>query len=155
MKITKIGIDYIRIDEDNITDDNLLNIKRIHLIKLDFFNPNEDKIYKVLELYPKTKRFVIQNNIRMYNSILRTTKKKYYCENSKGDKLITFFRKNNKVLLNFFNLSPVEREFALSIIAFRDVLRNLEVIMIDVEIFRDKEKVLQSWDGNIIIANNK
>ena len=153
MKITKIGSDYIRIDEDNLEDKKMIGIERVHIIKLDFFNPNDDKVDKVLRLYPKTNRFVIQNNIRIYNNILKTTRKKYYCENSKGDKLLTFFRKNNKVLLNFFNLSPIEREFSLSISAFKDILKNLEVILIDKNNYLDKETILKDWDGNVIITS--
>ena len=111
MRVTNFGSDYIRIDEDNIEDDLLLSIPRVHLIKLDFMKPTEAKVRKVLDLYPKTNRFVIETNIKTYNYILRGTNKKYYVENAVGSKIITFFKKNNKVLVNFNNLSSGEKTF--------------------------------------------
>jgi hypothetical protein len=153
MRITNIGTDYVRIDEDNIGDDDLLNIPRIHLIKLDFFKPTESKIEGVLSLFPKTNRFVISDNIKTYNYILRNTSKKYYIENEIGAKLITFFKKNNKVLCNFNNLTDFERTFLLSDDCFDDVLRNTEVIIIDQEVFEEKKSVLERWSGNVIIHN--
>jgi len=60
MKMTKLGSDYIAITEDNLRDDNLLTISRVHLIKLNFFSPTEEKIKTTLGLYPKTNRYVIK-----------------------------------------------------------------------------------------------
>lgn len=151
MKITRIGTDYISIDEYNYDDENLLSIPRVHLIKLNFDSPTETKIKKVIYLYPKTNRFVIDNNVRIYNSILRITNKKYYISNTRNDNIITFFRKNNKVLVDFFRLSTDQRRFLLSNDMFEDVLRNTEVICIDNSVFRSKRGVLNNWSGNIII----
>lgn len=151
MRITNYGSDYICIDEDNIEDELLLSIPRVHLIKLDFNKPTETKVRKVLELYPKTNRFVVETNIKTYNYILRGTNKKYYIENSVGSKIITFFKKNNKVLINFNNLSNSEKGFLLN--NFDDVLRNTEVVIIDQEIFDDKKEMLDRWSGNVIISN--
>ena len=153
MKVTNVGSDYIRIDEDNIDDRNLLNIPRVHLIKLDFFKPTETKVKKVLSLYSKTNRFVIENNIKTYNFILKGTNKKYYVENPIGAKLITFFKKNNKVLVNFNNFSEFEKTFLLTDEQFIDVLKNTEVIVIDQEIYAEKESQLKEWSGNVIIHN--
>jgi len=153
MRITRIGTDYVRIDEDNLDDERLLNIERVHLIKLDFFKPTETKIKKVMELFPKTMRYVVEQNIKTYNFILRNTNKKYYVENSVGAKVITFFKKNNKVLLNFNNLTLFEKQFLLSEEVFDDVLKNCEVVMISKENFDEKKDVLERWSGNVIIHN--
>jgi hypothetical protein len=151
MRLTNFGSDYICIDEDNLEDEQLLSIPRVHLIKLDFMKPTEMKVRKVLELYPKTNRFVVETNIKTYNYILRGTNKKYYIENAVGSKVITFFKKNNKVLVNFNNLSKNEKSFLLD--NFDDVLRNTEVVIIDQEIFDDKKDQLDRWSGNVIISN--
>jgi hypothetical protein len=154
MRITNVGSDFIRIDEDNMEDEKLLSIPRVHIIKLDFFKPTESRVKEVIRLYPKTMRFVIENNIKTYNYILRGTNKKYYVENYPGIDIITFFKKNNKVLCNFNNLRDVEKQFLLTDFVFGDVLRNTEVIIIDQENFKQKEKQLEPWSGNVIISNN-
>lgn len=151
MRLTRVGTDYIEIDEETIQDDIFLNIPRVHLIKFCFENPSEDKIKNVLRLYPKTNRFIIDDNIKTYNYILRKTNKKYYVENKRDVPLITFFRKNNKVLVNFNNLTEEENEFLLSDDVFSDVLKNTEVIKIYSSIFETKKEILESWTGNVII----
>lgn len=151
MRITKIGTDYIRVDEDNIDDERLLKIDRVHLIKLDFFKPTETKIKKVISLYPKTMRYVIENNIKTYNYILKNTNKKYYIENPVGSNVITFFKKNNKVLVNFNNFTQFEKQFLLSESTFIDVLKNTEVIMVNKEVFDQKKDALEKWSGNVIV----
>lgn len=151
MRITQIGSDYIRIDEDNIDDDRLVSIPRVHLIKLDFFKPTDTKVKKIISLYPKTMRYVIEDNIKTYNYILKNTNKKYYVENSVGANVITFFKKNNKVLVNFNNFTDLEKQFLLSETGFVDVLKNTEVVMINKEIFNQKKDVLEKWSGNVII----
>ena len=153
MKLTQIGSDYISINEDNMYDDKLLSIPRVHLIKLDFFNPSEEKIRKVIRSFPKTNRYVIEDNIRTYNFILRGTSKKYYVSNKEGADVISFFRKNNKVLVNFFKLNEFEKVFLLSDKVFEDALRNTEVIQISKEIFDEKMEVLENWRGNVIVSD--
>ena len=153
MKLTQIGSDYISINEDNMYDDKLLSIPRVHLIKLDFFNPSEEKIRKVIRSFPKTNRYVIEDNIRTYNFILRGTSKKYYVSNKEGADIISFFRKNNKVLVNFFKLNEFEKVFLLSDKVFEDALRNTEVIQISKEIFDEKMEVLENWRGNVIVSD--
>ena len=152
MRVTNIGTDYIRLDEDNFEDENYIKIPRVHLIKLDFMKPTEEKIKRVLDLYSKTNRYIVETNVKTYNYILRGTNKKYYVENSVGSKIITFFKKNNKVLMNFGNVTKSERDFLLE--NFDDVLRNTEVIIIDQEIFDDKKIQLERWSGNVIISNS-
>jgi hypothetical protein len=155
MQITRIGSDYISINEDSLYDENLINIPRVHLIKLDFFKPSESKIKNVLSLYPKTNRFVIEDNIKIYNYVLRNTQKKYYVSNTKGVKLISFFRKNNKIFLNFMNLNVFERQFLLINECFEDILRNAEVILVDNDILMEKESILNEWNGNVILYDEK
>ena len=151
MKLTKIGTDYIVIDENNLYDKQLIGLPRVHIIKLNFNDPTEEKVKKVISLYPKTNRFVVCDNIRIYNNILRVTSKKYYIENIPNRVgLITFFRRNNKVLLNFLNLSSMEREFV--IYSLSDVLRNVEVVIVDKETFESCMDVFNSWNGNAIIV---
>lgn len=154
MRLTNIGSDYIRIDEDNIQDKNLLQIPRVHLIKLDFFKPTEQKVKKVLSLYERTNRYVVENNIKTYNYILKNTNKKYYVENTVGADIITFFKKNNKVLVNFNNFLQTERMFLLKH-CFEDILKNTEVIVIDQDTFEERHADLASWSGNVVIHNGE
>lgn len=151
MKITKVNTDYIIVDEKNVGESSLLNMEKIHLLKLNFAEPTREKIQNVLLAYPRTNRFVISNNIKIYNEVLKTTTKKYYVENEKGAALISFLRKNNKILLNFNNLRDFELSFLLEDDIIYDILRNLEVIMINRNIYNKFSKVFQTWDGNIII----
>ncbi len=151
MRVTTVGSDYIRIDEQNIEDRKLLGIPRVHLIKLDFEKPTELKVKKVIDLYPKTNRFVVDENIKTYNAILKGTNKKYYVENIMGSGVISFFKKNNKVLVNFNNLSEAEKKFLLSDDCFEDVLKNAEVILLDKPIYETKMKQLEIWSGNVIV----
>lgn len=148
MKIAYIGTDYIVLDENNLAD--FIDKEKIHLIKLDFKEPSHDIILKVLELYPNTNRFVISNNIKMYNDVLKQTTKKYYIENTENTKIITFFRKNNKVLFNFNNVNKKVKEFLLDNFLF-DILKNVEVIIIDINSFNSKESILKNWNGNVVL----
>lgn len=155
MRITNVGTDYISLNEDNFADTKFQNIVRVHLIKLDFHTPTRNLINKILHLFPKTNRFVIEDNIREYNSILKRTAKKYYVMNQVGVDIISFFRKNNKILLNFNNLSKEEEEFFLMDGIFEDVLKNTEVIAVDKAMHDMKIEVLDKWKGNVIISENK
>lgn len=155
MRITNVGTDYISLNEDNYGDTKFQNIVRVHLIKLDFDTPTKNLINKVLYLFPKTNRFVIEDNIREYNAILKRTAKKYYVMNKVGVDIISFFRKNNKILLNFNNLSEEEQDFFLMDGIFDDVLRNTEVIAINKDMHDMKMEVLDKWKGNVIISENK
>ena len=154
MRITKVGTDYISLNEDNFADTRFQNIQRVHLIKLDFQEPTRILIDRVLSLFPKTNRFVIEDNIRDYNSILKMTSKKYYVMNKIGADIISFFRKNNKILLNFNNLSREEQDFFLMDGVFEDVLKNTEVIAISKDMHDMKMEVLDKWKGNVIISDN-
>jgi hypothetical protein len=153
MRITSVGSDYIGVNEDNYSSNIFQKIQRVHLIKFDFAIPTYELVNQVLHLFPKTNRFVIEDNIREYNSILRRTEKKYYVMNKKGSDIISFFRKNNKILLNLMNLSKEERDFFLMEGVFEDLLRNTEVIALSKKIYDEKIEILDKWKGNCIIIN--
>jgi len=153
MKLTYPGKDYIVINESNIKEEELINLPKIHLIHLNFKIPTQEKIDAVLMLFNKTNRFVISNNIKFYNDILKKTTKKYYVMNNIGDNLITFFRRNNKVLLNLNNLRLCEKEFVCQNIVLQDILKNIEVIQLHKKLFLELSVLFDSWDGNVIIED--
>lgn len=148
MKIAFVGSDFIELNEDNIYD--FVDKEKVHLIKLNFREPTEELILDVINKYPNTNRYVISNNIKLYNDILKNTTKKYYIENTENTKIITFFRKNNKILFNFNNVNKKVREFLLDNFLF-DILKNVEVIMIDKNSYKLKESIFQNWSGNVIL----
>ena len=154
MRITNVGTDYISLNEKNFSDNRFQNRQRVHLIKLDFQEPTRILIDRVLNLFPKTNRFVIEDNIRDYNFILKRTSKKYYVMNKIGADIISFFRKNNKILLNFNNLSLEEKNFFLMEDVFEDVLKNTEVVAISKNMHDLKMEVLDKWKGNVIISED-
>lgn len=154
MKVTNIGSDYIVVNEKNYKSELFKKIKRVHLIKLDFDNPTSDLLNETMYLFLKTNRYVIEKNIREYNNILRKTEKKYYVMNKKGVDIISFFRKNNKILFNFINLSKEEEKFFLTKYIFEDLLKNTEVIALNKRIYDDKIEILNKWKGNCIIVGD-
>lgn len=152
MKITVINEDFVTITEQNITDLTENPEKKIHLIKLNFTEPTKERILSVINTFTKTNRYVISNNIKIYNDILKTTGKKYYIENEKNTNLISYLRKNNKILLNFNNLRQNELDLLLDEKILLDMLRNVEVIMIQSSIYEKYNTIFNSWDGNIILT---
>lgn len=152
MKITVINEDFVTITEQNITDLTENPEKKIHLIKLNFNEPTKEKVLSVINTFTKTNRYVISNNIKIYNDILKTTGKKYYIENEKNTNLISYLRKNNKILLNFNNLRQNELDLLLDEKILLDMLRNVEVIMIQASIYEKYCTIFNSWDGNIILT---
>ena len=153
MIITSVGTDYIELNENNLYNKDLQQIPRVHLIKLNFNEPTENKIKKVLSLFPKTNRFVIENNIKIYNFILRGTSKKYYVSNIIDTDMVSFFRKNNKILVNFNYFGSINRMYYLQDDIFEDLLKNVEVIDINEDIFNEKADILEYWRGNVIISS--
>jgi len=154
MIVTSVGTDYININEENLYDKELQDIPRVHLIKLSFNDPTERKVKKVLEFFPKTNRFVVEKDIKIYNFILRSTSKKYYVSNVQGTDMISFFRKNNKILVNFNYFDLFDWKYFLLDSVFEDLLRNVEVIDINKEIFDEKMEVLENWRGNVILSGS-
>jgi len=151
MKITVPGLDHIIVNEENLNDEKMLSIPRVHLIEMAFTDPTKEKIDTVLALYPKTNRFIISDNIRIYNTILKETSKKYYVKNTTGSGFISFFRKNNKVLLDTTVFSNIEKTLILDTL-LPDILRNVEVIKVSKEDFDKYKTILDPWDGNVIVG---
>lgn len=150
MKLTQMGSDYVRINETNLADESLLSIARIHIIKLDFREPTLEKVNYVLNTFRSTNRFSVDNNIKFYNSILKNTNKKYYIANVEGDTLITFFKRNNKVLLDTTKLNVLEKAFVFSV-ALTDVLNNTEVAIVEHKYYREHPEPFNNWSGNLIL----
>lgn len=154
IKITKPGTDIIVItDEDYHNDTQMEN--KIHLIRLAFDDPTTEKMSWVTESFYKTHRYIIDSeNIRFYNGFFKRTNKKYYVINdSKTMGLISFFKKNNKVLLDVTALTEFDRMYALNV-AFLDILKNTEVIIISQEDFDAHVDELSMYNGNCIIADD-
>ena len=105
----------------------------------------------VIKTFKSTNRFVIDKNIKFYNDILRNTNKKYYISNTENDKIITFFKRNNKVLLDTTRLSILEKAFVFSV-ALEDVLMNTEVIIVGQKNYKDNPGPYNNWSGNLILV---
>ncbi len=153
MKLTKIGQDIITISEKNLNDLPSID-QKVHLIRLFFDYPDNDKMEWVITSYPRTRRFVIDTkNIRFYNSYFKRTNIKYYVINTNSyySGLISFFKRNNKVLLDVTILQQNEKDYIFSSLV--DVLSNLEVIMISKDDFDEYSHILSEWNGNVIIKN--
>jgi hypothetical protein len=151
MKITKMGTDYVRINEVTMGNELITSIPRIHIIKLDFKEPTKEKVDYVLSTFKSTNRFVIDDNIRFYNNMLRDTNKKYYIANTVEDRLITFFKRNNKVLLDTTILNPLEKAFVFSV-ALEDVLFNTEVMIVNSKNYKENPEPFNNWSGNLILV---
>lgn len=150
MKLTEIGKDIITVDEENNTE--WCNDK-IHIIKLKFNNPTNNKVHQTLENYKKTNRFIIDDNVRFYNYLLKDINKKYYIMNVEGNSIVSFFKRNNKVVLNTFRLSEYERDFLEQDEFLIDLLSNLEVMITNRLYYQRKQNIFQVWPGNLILSN--
>ncbi len=151
MKLTIPSRDVIKVNDDDFNNDEIVNTNdKVHLIKFEFEEPTKEKVDWVLRSYPSTNRFIIEDDIRFYNDLLKVTAKKYYIENKENVGIITYFRKNNKVMLNFLNLLKEEREFFLEYLLF-DILKNVEIIVLDETNIRNYYQTLKKWSGNVIV----
>ena len=111
MLLTKPGRDIIKISDEDYDNNYIKTKSKVHLIKLSFVNPTFEKLEWVVNNYRTTNRYIISDNIRIYNAFFKRTNKKYYVENDKLNGLITFFRKNNKILFNVTNLPSWEYKY--------------------------------------------
>lgn len=147
MKISRYGEHWLMIDETNI---DKKETDKIHLIKLNFVTPSIEKIEQVLRNFPSTNRFIVEAgfNIKLYNDALKG-KRKYYIENTPKVDLITFMKRNNKVILNIDNLKEFEYEFITR--NPDDVLRNVECVMMCVDEYANWKNLLAEWSGNVLI----
>jgi hypothetical protein len=83
MLITKPGKDIINISEKDYDNNYIKTKSKIHLIKLSFKTPTFEKIDWVVKNYSHTNRYIISDNIRIYNDYFKRTNKKYYVENNR------------------------------------------------------------------------
>lgn len=153
MRLTEINSDIVVIDEHNLEDKSLHSIDKIHIIKLNFETPTEEHMKRIFELFPNTNRFVVDNDVKFYNSVLKNTNKKYYVMNRYGSWFVSFMKKNNKCMLNFEKLHKEERDFIITH-WLTDVLRNVEIILINKNDFEDNIEIFKDWWGNVIIGDN-
>jgi hypothetical protein len=152
MKLTIPGTDVIVIDEENF-DFYKQKAKgssdKVHLIKLSFLDPTQEKIENILNNFSNTNRFIIDNNIKTYNSLLKNTNKKYYVQNKKGTSIISFLRKNNKILMDLTVLEKDEYVFIKN--NLQDLLRNVEIILLEKNDLEPIKETLRFWKGNVIV----
>ena len=155
MILSKPKEDYISIDEEWIQYNSYSPLfkRKVHIVELNFENPTTEILDYVLNKFKWTNRFIIKNNIRFYNSYFRNTRKKYYVENVIDKNLISFFRKNNKILFNFTSLENDKLRELLETYLLEDLLKNVEVIKINKEILYQYERTLENWSGNAIIMD--
>ena len=152
--ITKPGRDIIVVNEKSITSGEEYNYK-VHLVRLSFDSPTDEKMEWVTETFPKTNRYVVDvKNIRYYNYYLKRTNLKYYIINTKDTwrGLVTFFKRNNKVLLDLTQLSVFEKQFVLGV-SLRDVISNTEVLLMDTEDYTEHLDIFNQWKGDIILKD--
>lgn len=154
MKLTTPGKDVISIDESNLENYKREASKgtKFHVIKLNFVTPTKEKIDDVVKSFENTNRFIIADNIKFYNSHLKNVGKKYYVQNTSGDALISFFRKNNKVLCDLTRMTHSESRFLIENY-FEDLLRNTEIIIIDELDMSSCTDTLKNWSGNVIVRS--
>jgi hypothetical protein len=158
-KVAIPGKDVLVIEEKNqhLTEEDG---HKVHLIKFGFRDDSPEtveSVKNVLENFPSTNRFIVDNYIRMYNSILKDIPgKKYYVQNYNGNKkLISFFRKNNKVVFSFPSLTEEHVDFFMDRVVFKDLLFNVEVIIMDDFQYSGLKYYLNNWEGNIILYNEE
>ena len=154
IKITKPGSDIIVITDQDY-DNNKQVEEKIHLIRLAFGVPTMEKMGWVIDTFYKTHRFVIDSeHIRFYNGFFKRTNKKYYVINDKNTNgLVSFFKKNNKVLLDITALSEFDRMYVLNV-AFNDILKNTEVIIISHNDYLSHLDELNMFNGNCVVADD-
>lgn len=153
MIVSSCKEDYIEVDESWLRINENVIQKKIHLVKICFRLPTEDKLDQLLYILPRTNRFIIDNNIKFYNDYFKKTKKKYYVENSYNDetKFISFLRKNNKILLNFTKITSFDLRQVLFYLVREDLLNNIEILKLSKTDFELYKEHFETWDGNIII----
>lgn len=148
MKLSELNKHWKIINEKNLEEKE---IEKIHLIKFDFKEPTEEKVNTILKNFPSTNRYIISNNIKQYNEMLRG-KKKYYVMNTSYMDLISFAKKNNKIILNVHNLKDFEYDFILKNPI--DILRNIECIIMNRKEYKNVwESILEDWNGNILLID--
>jgi hypothetical protein len=109
----------------------------------------------VVNTFKKTNRYIIDNeHIRFYNYFFKRTNLKYYVINTNEyfTGLISFFKRNNKVLLDITKLNKKDEIFVFNNLF--DVLSNTEVIIINKKDYQNNINTFKVWNGNIILHDN-
>ena len=155
MIVSKYKEDYIEVDESWLRNNENVIQRKVHLVKICFNTPTEDKLDQLLYILPRTNRFIIDNHIRIYNDFFKKTKKKFYVENTVKDenRFVSFLRKNNKVLLDFTKIKSPNLMYVLYELVWEDLLSNIEIIKMDKTCFELYKDHLTFWDGNIILMD--
>lgn len=152
MRFTNPGEDVLVITDADVEDGIRQTSNRVHLLKFSFDEPTQEKIDIITEKYPEVNRFIIDDNVRFYNYALKPLQKKYYVMNAPGISLISFLRKNNKILLSLSNLNDIELDFML--LDLEDVLKNIEVIEGSQDIYLKYKDIFDMWMGNFILSTD-
>ena len=151
---TTPGNQIIRITEHNYLTDTPNIQSKIHIIRLDFDNPDNTKMEWVISKFPQTRRFVVDNiHIKYYNYFLKRTNLKYYVinTNNRWNGIVSFYKRNNKVLLDTTQLTDNEKSFVFY--SMKDVLFNTEVIIISKNDYNKNKQSIDNWKGNCIIED--
>ncbi len=155
MKFTIPGKDII-----SITDEDLVSLSspksKIHLIRLKLDRPSISAMDLITDFYHKTNRYIVDmENVRFYNSYFKTTNIKYYVINTERyyTGIISFFKRNNKILLDTTILDDDTKDYINIPDVMIDILSNMEVIIIDQFYFDINKDIFSKWNGNVIIYN--
>ena len=149
MKITRLGVDMITLTEIDYENKTTFNHK-VHLIKLVFTSPNQQKMDWVIKNFPSTRRFVVSDNVSFYNHCLKQTNLKYYVCNTEPNRIVSFFKRHNKVLLDITCLSETEKVFVLNV-ALDDILTCTEVIAVRRIDYIKHVELFNGWSGDLIL----
>lgn len=154
MIISKNKEDYIEVDDFWLKCNPNVIERKVHLVKIDFAEPTIEKLEYLMDVLPKTNRFIVSDNIKFYNDFFRNTRKKYYVENTLKDNnnLISFLRRNNKVLINFNKVDNYTKTFLLDCL-LEDILRNVEIIKISTYLFNIYHPQFENWSGNVVVTD--
>jgi hypothetical protein len=158
-KVAVPGKDVLVVDDNNYH--SMLNYdKRFHILKINFSNDIVERTKNIVHIL-NVNRFIIDNireDVKLYNSIFRNMiGKKYYVKNQElGGNLISFFRKNNKVVFSFPDIedNQVWFDFFNEPKVFKDVLTNCEVVIMREAQFNEKKPFMRYWRGNVIIHDD-
>lgn len=153
--ITVPGRDIIVVNEQTLQQGSEFDYK-VHLVRLSFDDPTDDKMEWVLQTFRRTNRYVIDTtHIRYYNYYLKRTNLKYYIINTRATwrGLVSFFKRNNKVLLDITQLSEFEKQFVLNV-NLNDVIYNTEVLLMSKDDYTNHLDVFNQWKGDIIIQDD-
>jgi len=154
MKFTLSGRDVISLTDETLKDCKIPSDQKIHLIKIDITSPSPKAIEAITMMFPNTNRYIISanSNIKVFNDTFKRLTKKYYVENETNSRLVSFLRKNNKVLLNVAKLSPHDYTFVDNESVLVDLLWNVEVMSVPIKFYESWKPLFTNWPGNLILS---